>query len=146
MKIALFDLDGTLSDPSHREHLVRCEKPDWEEFFRQAKFDPPNQKIVNLCNTLYSHYEIMIVTGRPDSIRKETQEWLKINQVKYDGLTMRQEGNHKPDSEIKKDVLDSLIEVYGKDAIEFAIEDRQSVVDMWRENGIVCLQCAEGDF
>lgn len=28
----------------------------------------------------------------------------------------------------------------------FAIDDRSSVVDMWRDLGLVCLQCAEGAF
>lgn len=28
----------------------------------------------------------------------------------------------------------------------FVIDDRKSVVDMWRRNGLVCLQCAEGEF
>lgn len=31
----------------------------------------------------------------------------------------------------------------GKDIL-FTIDDRQSVVDMWRANGITCLQCKKG--
>jgi len=30
--------------------------------------------------------------------------------------------------------------------IEFVVDDRQQVVDMWRRNGITCLQCDVGDF
>jgi hypothetical protein len=28
----------------------------------------------------------------------------------------------------------------------FIVEDRTSVVEMWRAQGFVCLQCAPGDF
>jgi phosphoserine phosphatase len=28
----------------------------------------------------------------------------------------------------------------------FIVEDRSSVVEMWRQQGFVCLQCAPGDF
>jgi len=35
--------------------------------------------------------------------------------------------------------------VEGRD-IAFAVDDRQQVVDMWRANGVTCLQCDVGDF
>jgi hypothetical protein len=28
----------------------------------------------------------------------------------------------------------------------FVVEDRNRVVEMWREEGLVCLQCAPGEF
>jgi hypothetical protein len=28
----------------------------------------------------------------------------------------------------------------------YAVDDRQRVVDMWRSNGLTCLQVAEGNF
>jgi DNA transposition AAA+ family ATPase len=30
--------------------------------------------------------------------------------------------------------------------VRFAIDDRDRVVDAWRDLGLVCLQCAPGDF
>jgi hypothetical protein len=50
----------------------------------------------------------------------------------------------RPDTEIKREIL-STLRAQGKDIL-FAMDDRQSVVDMWRASGVVCLQCAEGDF
>lgn len=34
----------------------------------------------------------------------------------------------------------------GRDNILFVIDDRDSVVEMWRRNGLTVLQCAKGDF
>jgi len=33
-----------------------------------------------------------------------------------------------------------------RDRVLFIVEDRSSVVDMWRAQGLVCLQCAPGEF
>ena len=57
---------------------------------------------------------------------------------------MRKEGDHRRDSIVKKEIYDTLI----KDEfdVEFVLDDRQQVVDMWREIGLKCLQVAEGNF
>ncbi len=51
----------------------------------------------------------------------------------------------------KKFIDGSLGKIYeehikAKYDILLAIADRQQVVDMWREQGLVCLQCDKGDF
>ena len=57
---------------------------------------------------------------------------------------MRADNDQRPDSEVKQDILNSL-KAQGK-KILFTVDDRQSVVDMWRANGITCLQCQKGDY
>lgn len=37
--IAVFDLDGTLTDPRHRQHHVRARPKQWETFFAEAADD-----------------------------------------------------------------------------------------------------------
>ena len=46
--------------------------------------------------------------------------------------------------EIKKEILGKL-KAENKDIL-FVVDDRQQVVNMWRDNGITCLQCDKGDF
>lgn len=46
---------------------------------------------------------------------------------------------------IKKEMIEICEKKLGG-KIVMAIDDRDSVVKMWRENGITCLQCAYGDF
>ncbi|WP_202926579.1 hypothetical protein [Piscirickettsia salmonis] len=48
------------------------------------------------------------------------------------------------DNIIKEEILDRLLS--NNKHILFVIDDRRQVVDMWRRRGIVCLQCAEGNF
>jgi len=55
---------------------------------------------------------------------------------------MRQAGDYKPDYEHKKELLDLL----PKDRIAFILDDRDQVVNMWRENGLTCLQVDAGAF
>ncbi len=50
------------------------------------------------------------------------------------------------DWEVKERMLTDIQATRDKDNILFAVDDRQRVVDMWREKGITCLQCADGNF
>ena len=55
---------------------------------------------------------------------------------------MRNSGDRRPDVEVKQEILDYL----PKDRIRCVLDDRDQVVDMWRKNGLTCLQVAEGTF
>jgi len=58
---------------------------------------------------------------------------------------MRPEGNNEKDSIIKKRLYDQHI--MGKYDIEFVLDDRDQVVEMWRNQiGLTCLQVAYGNF
>ena len=57
---------------------------------------------------------------------------------------MREDKDSRPDSEVKQDILRRLQGQCKK--ILFVVDDRQSVVDMWRANGVTCLQCKKGDY
>lgn len=59
-------------------------------------------------------------------------------------LHMRPDGDFRPDVEVKKEIYKREIE--GQFKVLFAVDDRASVVEMWRAQGLVCLQCAKGDF
>jgi hypothetical protein len=43
-------------------------------------------------------------------------------------------------------MLNEILKTVDKSNILYAVDDRQRVVDMWRSNGITCLQVAEGNF
>ncbi len=53
------------------------------------------------------------------------------------------QGDMRPDWIVKKQLLWEIRKEF--DPL-IAIDDRNSVVKMWREEGIQCLQAAEGDF
>jgi len=46
------------------------------------------------------------------------------------------------DTVVKREMLAGM----DKSRIIFVVEDRSRVVEMWRSEGLVCLQCAPGEF
>jgi len=142
----LFDIDGTLADIQHRRHFLKSAKPDWQSFNRKMGEDTPNQPVVTLYKTLWDsqNYQLILVSGRGEESRKITEIWLTWNSIPFDRLLMRPAGDFRPDVEVKQDILDRLWSEGAE--ILFAVDDRNAVVEMWRRNGITCLQCAEGDF
>ena len=104
--IYIFDLDGTLADASHRIHLIQNQPRQWDEFYKQSRFDAP---IVETLYTLQALYQagnnIWIWTGRSTAVRDITEEWLMKNNVHYDQLLMRQEKDRRQDYQVKQEWL-----------------------------------------
>lgn len=144
----VFDIDGTLADCDHRRHFVAQYPKDWDAFFAAMDQDPPKREIVWLAKVLIRTKAASIVfcTGRGEEYREQTEAWLKkwVTDDQPMDLRMRPAADNRPDDVIKQEILDRL---RGEDRyILFTVDDRQRVVDMWRRNGITCLQCAPGDW
>ena len=146
MKTVIFDIDGTLADIEHRCRFLDGTRPDWRRFNAAMGDDTPNLPIVNLYKVLWTSgaYDLQIVTGRNEAFRKVTETWLTWNEIPFNRVLMRADKDQRPDNIIKDDILAQL-RAEGRD-IAFAVDDRQQVVDMWRANGVACLQCDVGDF
>lgn len=142
----LIDLDGTLCNVSHRVHFVKETPPNWPAFFDACADDVPNPAVVALYHMARAaDYAIIYVSGRPDSHRGETERWLYIHEVSgYAGLLMRPAGDYRPDQIVKRELYEQHIAPSYK--VLFTVDDRASVVKMWRELGLTCFQVAEGDF
>lgn len=146
MKAILFDIDGTLANIEHRRGYLDKDKPDWKSFNAEMGGDTPNAPIVSLYKSLWTarSYEMILVTGRNERSRELTEQWLAWNEIPFGRILMRPDSDFRADHIIKEEILQSLLGA-GK-VIEFVVDDRQQVVDMWRRNGITCLQCDVGDF
>lgn len=146
-EVVIFDIDGTIADLSHRLHHIQGDKKDWEKFHANVHDDEPIFPIISIMDALYlsNRYDFVFCTGRMEHCREATQKWLNKYGVDYHfKLMMRPNGDHRPDFEVKKEMLQELREE-GCD-VAMVFEDRSTVVKMWREAGIPCLQVAEGDF
>lgn len=146
---AIFDLDGTLADiEERRQHCTLGPgKLNWDEFFNpeNIKMDKPNPKVIKMCHTLKrAGYEIAIFSGRSDRTRQATEEWLDLNFIDHDLLVMRPEGDYTPDDQLKLDWLNHHFP--DRSVIDWVFDDRNKVVDMWRKEGLTCMQVAPGDF
>lgn len=141
----VFDLDGTLADCAHRNHLVHgVEKPDWDMYYNQCGLDGPIWPVIELATNLIKRGNIVeIWTGRSEIARTDTEYWLNAaGLVALTGrrLKMRPVGDHRQDVDLK---AEWLAEGWIPDIV---IEDRKRMIDFWRSKGIVALQCAEGNF
>ena len=153
MNFVVFDLDDTLACTEHRQHILEQdfldESEKWNKFFEACVKDQPIRPIINVFNALASaqwdhQNRIEIWTGRSDRVREQTEMWLTFYVKEFSkhhvALRMREEGDFRPDTEIKAE----WIEQYGKPDIVF--DDRNKMVNWWREQGIVCCQVKESDF
>jgi predicted kinase len=149
--IVLLDIDGTIADCGHRREKLQPDplvKKDWHAFYQNVVADPPIVPIIDLAKTLeYAGYVIYVVSGRPIQLKgievgKETVEWLANHNVPYKHLFMRNSGDSREDVIIKQEILDKL----PKDRIVYVLDDRSSVISMWRRNGLTALQVADGNF
>ena len=66
----IFDIDGTLSDPSERLHFL--EKKDWDGFYNACMNDTPVHHVIYLLQELSKNHSIYILTGRPEKIKDKT--------------------------------------------------------------------------
>ena len=143
-RLVIFDLDGTLALNEHRQHYV--ERPtgekDWDSFFDACDKDELNWPIAaTLLTMLAAGLDVRIWSGRVDRVREKTERWLSDNGLGHIPLKMRPDGDHRSDTVLKSEWLG---EASQKPMMVF--DDRDSVVAMWRENGIVCAQVAPGNF
>lgn len=149
MRAIIVDIDGTLADCRHRLHYVLPGgKRDWDAFFAAMHLDTcivPVRDLVNFARAadLLSGDEVVDVvlsSGRPESHRGVTEQWLRDNSVGYDALYMRPDGDTRADHIVKREMLDRI----RADGYEpfIVIDDREQVVRAWREAGLVCLQAA----
>ena len=148
MKWIIFDLDGTLADIEDRRQLCTKEngKMDWNKFFDpdNIKLDKPNMPVIMMAQALTAFgYKIAIFSGRSARTEDATKDWLHEQDVKFDILKMRPERNFRPDEQLKLEWLNNMD---WKDNVECVFDDRDKVVNMWREIGLTCAQVAPGNF
>jgi phosphoglycolate phosphatase-like HAD superfamily hydrolase len=142
-EIVIFDIDGTLADVSERIHHVKKKPKNWNAFFQGMAQDKAIHSMVRLCNLLYaSGIQIILCSGRSEEHRQQTIEWLAQQGVNYHDLLLRKDKDHRQDSVVKREMLATI----DKSRVLFVVEDRSRVVEMWRSEGLVCLQCAPGEF
>lgn len=130
----LVDLDGTLAKMTGRSPF------QWD----RVEEDALNEPIARIVRLLWHVDDIVIVSGRDGSCREQTKAWLQENGVLYHSLFMRQAGDGRKDSVVKSELFWRFIAPMWN--VQGVFDDRDQVVEMWRELGLTCLQVAPGDF
>jgi hypothetical protein len=148
----IFDLDGTIALIDHRRHFVEGDgAKNWRAFFDACDQDAPNVNVIKIMECFdICGADILIWSGRDESVREKTLNWFSQNtsfDVGYVDriLKMRPVGCYMADEELKARWLMALKQS-DRGRIIGVFDDRQKVVDMWRRNGLTCFQVAPGDF
>lgn len=144
-------------------------KKDWETFLSDEMVarDAP---IPEVWAVLYSLHRVgnrvIFITGRPRSQWAITNNWLlddtcpvralfaqDIMRLRDRGVPrsgpipkiyMRSIGDRRPSHVVKEELLHKAIRDGYDPKIVF--EDRKDDAEMWRRNGLLCCQVAEGDY
>ncbi len=142
-KAIIFDIDGTVAKRGSRDPY---------DMTRVGE-DLPNEPVMLIARMLAAAanwagfgVEVLFFSGRDETARKQTELWLDHHFGYRYKLCMRPTGDNGPDDALKQDLLEAVGQIYD---IVATFDDRNRVVDMWREEGITCFQvCSreQGDF
>lgn len=135
-KAVICDLDGTLSLLNGRDpyNAATCDNDLLNEPVAAA-----------LKMAKQQGYQVILLSGREDKFREPTMRFLNKHQIGYDLLLMRTSNDFRKDNIIKRELFEG--EIQGKYFVEFLLDDRNQVVDMWRKDlHLPCFQVNYGDF
>lgn len=138
-KAVIFDIDGTLAN-----HVGIRNPYDFTKYHLDTVHEPVRQ----LLRVVESRYRIIIATGRDETYRTATEAWLMdVADIEPHHLVMRpvEFGPKKTKDYIVKEKLfrEQIAPFYN---VLFTVDDRDQVVNMWRQIGLTCFQCREGNF
>jgi phosphoglycolate phosphatase-like HAD superfamily hydrolase len=140
----IVDIDGTLADLSHRLHFIQDEPKNWDAFFEWCEGDKPIWNVIRVIQCLGKENEIIYVTGRPEKVRVKTFMWLNRHNLPTGRIIMRTDGDHRADTEAKKELVDALL-LEGYKVVGI-FEDRPSVCRIWRSMGFTVFQMTDKEF
>lgn len=127
--VVICDIDGTIAiNDGHRSAY------DWTKVFQ----DKPNEKIRSLLHTFRYDYNVIYVSGRDESCRAETEQWLTTHFFPNGPVYMRSEGDNRKDYVVKEELF--LKHINGKYNIAFVLDDRPQVIrNTWQKLGLTTL-------
>ena len=130
------DLDGTLA-------LMNGRNPYDAEKCETDLVNEPIEDILYRYEETGSH-TLLLVSGRSETHRPQTERWLRRHAITYQALFMRPEGDSRKDALVKRELYEQHIQ--GRYNVHFILDDRDQMVEMWRSLGLTCLQVAEGNY
>ena len=148
MRFVVVDIDGTLSKVGERLKYIQQDPADWDKFYDDCFEDEPIANIVELVKTLGETYSIIYCTGRRETVLDITARWLAKQGLPQGPILMRKKKDLRHDTESKPENLRKFFTFHNilPSQVAFILEDRNSMVERWRDLGFTCLQVAQGDF
>jgi hypothetical protein len=129
---AVIDLDGVVADVRHRLHHLHRSPKDWTAFFAAMSADPVLAVGAAVARQLAEDCEIVWLTGRPESYRGVTEEWLRAQGLPDGRLIMRAAGDGRPARRVKVGRLRALA---AERPVAVHVDDDPAVVAAVRSAG-----------
>lgn len=138
----MVDIDGTLAHMTKQGRLRFGQNAPYS--WKHVGEDDVDDTLRKLLQVLDTKYKIIVMSGRDSICRTETEDWLHDNNIYFDELYMRKQGDSRKDNLVKLDLFNEFIR--GKYNVGVVFDDRDQVVQMWRALGLKCYQVNDGDF
>lgn len=138
-RCVIFDMDGTLADVSSIRHHIVPMPPSRSKNFVRFHEDsvnvPPHEWVVRAAHEVHKQgFAVIIVTARGARFRNQTAMWLALNGVPSDLMFMRPDKDHRPDFEVKKDILNRIRDLGFVPILAF--DDNPNVIALWESENI----------
>lgn len=134
----IVDIDGTVA--------LKGTRDPYDE--TRVHEDRPNLPVIETVWAMTQlGYRLIFLSGRTEKCKEETIDWIRDHIEGDPGkfeLHMRKQGDMRKDRIVKAELFDK--HVRGKYNVLCVFDDRDQVVALWREMGLVCMQVAEGAF
>jgi uncharacterized protein YxjI len=134
----IFDLDGTFAFLGDRSPYDAS----------RAEHDEVNQAVHFVYEAIRRgkpETVVLLVSGREDRWRAETERWLERHGIIADELFMRRAGDRRKDTVVKREIYERHIA--GRYTVRVVFDDRDQVVRLWRDDlELPCFQVAWGNF
>ena len=136
-KAIILDIDGTIALTNGRSHF---------DYTDEVLTDTPRMDVIELVDTYANTLgaEIICVSGREDSCRYATQQWLDTHCVENTELCMRKTGDSRCDTIVKEEIFWSDLEPCFN--IVAAFDDRPRIIRKWKDIGIPLVVSVQKDY
>ena len=150
-KAVICDLDGTISlfNPIKKNGEIEVRHPNapsrspYEA--HNCDQDMVNEQVLMVLNSLHKEgFKIVFCSGRQDIYRKPTETFLQKHISFPYELHMRRASDFRKDFIIKEEIYQEHIAP--RYNVFLILDDRTSVINLWRSIGLTCWQVAPGDF
>jgi uncharacterized HAD superfamily protein len=143
-KAVCYDLDSTMFDVFHREHLapegaLRADVDNWIDYSKACVGDTPVAGVMKSAKMFKkAGYNIFFVSGRNFEAYDETIAVIEANDIPWDSIRLHKSDDLRHNGEYKVQAIRDYIELGYE--IELFFEDHVSVCEMIeRETGVPCI-------
>lgn len=133
----ILDMDGTICHINGKRNMFD---------YNKVIDDDLDERVFETIKTITDSgkYKLIVVSGREDICIDDSKDWLKFHGIKYDQIFMRPKNDYRKDNVVKLEIYNNYI----KDNYNVigCFDDRQQVVSMWRDQGLLVYHVADGRF